>query len=430
MNLSTTTENSVPSTARNQAPGNIPTLGSVSVILLVVLASVGLAAAFAWGAIPKLQKQRGLKTAAAESAANRPTVNVVTPRRNPPQAERTFPGNAQPFYQADIYARTNGYLKRRLVDIGDRVEAGQLLAEIEAPDVDAQLLQAQATVLQARASLVRAQADEVFAQQEEDRYRKLFAAKAGTQEDFQNKVALSKVATANMGATQAMIDADVADVQRLAALQSFQKLTAPFAGVITVRNIDAGALITADNPSSEQLLFRLVATDPLRVFVDIPQVYATAIKVGQPATIIRREDPSHQYLGQVTRTASALDDTTRTLRTQIQVPNADGALLPGMYLQVKLTIDQDATTFLVPTAALVTRTNGPTLAVLDKGDVVKYRPVQLGRDYGAEIEILSGLNDQESVILHPGDDLPEGTLVTPLNSAARDQSHEEPRRGS
>jgi len=303
-----------------------------------------------------------------------------------------------------------------VVDIGDRVTQGQLLAEISAPDIDAQWQQAKAAVVQAKANLARSQADEVYAKNEEIRYTKLVPTKAVTEEEYENKVALSKVATANVGAMQATIEVNEAAVARLESLRSFQKLTAPFAGVITARNVDPGALITADNPSNERLLFSLAATDPLRIFVDVPQVYSTAVKTGQTAILFRRENPSHEFIGKVTRTANSLDNSTRTLRTEIQVPNPKDELRPGMYLQVKLILDQESAPLLIPTAALATRSSSPRVAVLGDGQKVHYRDVQLGRDYGAEIEILAGLVDGEQVIVHPGDDLREGAVVIPLPS--------------
>lgn len=406
---STTTER-LPANSRRSHRGMLTTWIAGSLFI------VGLAGAFVLGAIPRWQRQQSLQIAAA--TPTRPTVNVVRPRRAPENVEQILPGNAQPYLQAAIYARTNGYLKRRLVDIGDRVQEGQLLAEISAPEIDAQLEQARAAVTQSKANLVRAQADEVFAKQEEVRYEKVYKARAGTREDYENKIALSKVATANVGATQATIDENEATAQRLETLQSFQKLKAPFNGVITVRNVDPGALITADNPSTEQLLFRIAATDPLRIFVDVPQVYATAIKVGQQAVVTRREQPGRVFLGKVTRTANEIDSNTRTLHTEVQVPNPHDELLPGMYLQVKFLIDRETDALLIPGAAVVTRSQGPTLAVLAEGNVVRYRPVELGRDHGAEIEILNGVKEDDRVIVHPGDDLPEGAIVDILSTVS------------
>jgi len=394
--------------------------GSVAPVAGVGLLAVAVAAgAFSLGAIPRRRREAELVAATAAARAAKPVVNVVRPRRDASHAELLLPGSALPWLQADLYARTNGYLKQRLVDIGDRVKQGQLLAVIEAPDIDAQLEQAQATVVQSRATLVRAEADEVYAGQQEERFTKLYQQNAATQQDYENYITLHKSATANVSAMKATIQVNEADVLRLTTLQAFQKLTAPFDGVVTARNVDPGDLVTADNPGSERLLFRIQDTDPVRVFVDVPQIDSTFIKRGQPATVFRREDPSRLFTGTVSRTADSLDSVTRTLRTEIDIPNPDGALMPGMYLQVKLAMAGKTAPILIPTAAMVIRSNGPTVAVLDQTGAVRYRAINVGRDYGAEIEVISGLTGDEQVVMHPGDDLPEGMAVEVNGAAGR-----------
>jgi RND family efflux transporter MFP subunit len=377
----------------------------------VVLTLVGLFTAGTW---PRLRQTRELDAAAAEAATAPPRVVVVTARRGPSEADRALPGNAVAFRDTAIYGRTNGYLKRWLVDIGDKVEDGQLLGEIAAPEVDAQLAQAKATLLQSQANLVRAKADEVFAKLEEKRYRQLFETNAGTREDYESRRAASQSASAVVGSIEATIQVNEADIQRFTALVSFQRLTAPFAGVITARTVDPGALITADNPSTERQLFHLSQIDPLRVFVDVPQVFSTQIRTGQSAIAFRREDPSRPYVGKVTRTANSLDPNTRTLRTQVDVPNPTGDLLPGMYLQVKFVFNREVAPIVIPTAAVLSLPEGTVVAVVDGQDTVRYRTVLLGRDYGAEIEVTTGLSAGESVVVRPGDTLPEGTTVRPV----------------
>jgi RND family efflux transporter MFP subunit len=219
---------------------------------------------------------------------------------------------------------------------------------------------------------------------------------------------------ASVAAAQASIRVNEAMVQRFADLQRFQKIIAPFPGVITARTVDAGDLVSADSPSATREMFHLMRTDVLRVFVNVPQVFAIGIKVGQGAVVYRREYPQKQFKGKVTRTADALDPGTRTLLTEVQVPNPDNALRPGMYLQVKFVFDRDVVSVLIPAAALATRTGGPRVAVLDEHHVVHYRTVDLGRDYGAEIEVITGLKAGETVVVHPGDDVPEGTTVEPV----------------
>jgi RND family efflux transporter MFP subunit len=364
------------------------------------------------GVLPRLRQSEALAAESSAAASARPRVTVAVARRAAPRSSRTLPGDAQAFQQASLYARTNGYVKRWLVDIGDKVKAGDLLAEITAPDVDAQLEQARANLLQSKANLLKATADETYARSEETRNQALIRRQAVSQSEYDSQVATTRGATAQVEATAASIKVNEANVQKLLVLQSFQKLTAPFSGVITARNLDTGNLVVADNASGKEL-YHVAQIDPLRVFVDVPQVFATDVKVGQEAVVFRREEPGRRFTGKVTRTANALEPATRTLRTQVDVPNPDGALLPGMYLQVTFTLQHEVTPVLVPTAALVIRTAGPKVAVLDAQDRVSYRDVQLGRDYGAEVEVTAGLRDGEAVILHPGDDLPEGTAVRP-----------------
>jgi RND family efflux transporter MFP subunit len=383
-------------------------------LFIVVL----LAGLFVMGTLPRLRQGEALAAESSAAASARPRVTVAVARRAVPQSSRTLPGNAQAFQQASLYARTNGYVKRWLVDIGDKVKAGDLLAEIAAPDVDAQLEQARANLLQSKANLLKANADETYAKSEEARNESLIRRQAVSPSAYDSQIATTRSATAQVEAMTAAIKVNEANVQKLAVLQSFQKLTAPFSGVITARNLDTGNLVVADNASGREL-YHVAQIDPLRVFVDVPQVFATDVKGGQEAVVFRREDPGKRFTGKVTRTANALDPATRTLRTEVDVPNPDGALLPGMYLQVKFTLKREVAPVLVPTAALVIRTAGPKVAVLDAQQKVSYRDVQLGRDYGAEVEVTAGLRDGEAVILHPGDDLPEGTAVQAVRPATR-----------
>jgi RND family efflux transporter MFP subunit len=384
------------------------------VLALAALAVVVLSGGWVAGTLPRLRQTQELDTAAAQTVARPASVTVATAQRAAPSTERVLPGTTLPLLEATIYARTTGYVKRRLVDIGDRVEEGQLLAEIATPEVDAQLEQARAALLQTRANLVRSKADEVFARSEENRYRRMSQTGAASPEEYESKLAAARVAAATVQATEANIKVNEAAILRLSTLASFEKVIAPFAGVITARNVDPGDLVTADSPSTGRLMFRLMRTDVLRVFVDVPQVHATATRKGQHAVVYRREEPDRLFTGTVTRTADALDSATRTLRTEVQVANPDNALRPGMYLQVKFTFNREVVPVLVPSAAIVTRTGGPKVGVLDDQEKLHYRPVQLGRDYGAEVEVVAGLKDGETIVVHPGDDLPEGSTVEPL----------------
>ncbi len=389
--------------------------GSWKPFLAGVLALAALAGGLAYGFVPRLRHERELIEAAAEVAASKPRVTVVTARAATPTADRVLPGSSLPLLEAAIYARTTGYLKSRRVDIGDRVHEGDLLAEIAAPEIDAQLDQARATLLLTRANQARDRANDELAHTELNRSRNLLARRAVPQQEFDTALATAKVAAAVVKATESNVRVNEANIQRLETLQSFQKVTAPFSGVITARNVDPGALVSADSPSSTRELFHLVQMDTLRVFVNVPQVFATDVKVGQEAVVFRREDPRRMFAGKVTRTADALDPSTRTLATEVQVPNRDGALRPGMYLQVKFIFRRHVSTVLIPAAALATRSEGPRLAVLDRDHRVHYRNVQLGRDFGSETEVVAGLEPGEVVVVHPGDDLPDGIEIEPVD---------------
>jgi RND family efflux transporter MFP subunit len=385
------------------------------VLAIVAVVAVLMCGALIAGTLPRLRQQRKVNAAAAEVAAAPQRVTVTTVQAMAPETERVLPGNSLPLLEAAIFARTNGYIKRRLVDIGDRVSEGQLLAEISAPDIDAQLAQAEANLAQAQANLPLAEANAKVAEITLKRFIDSGAGTGVTLLQVDQQQATVETTAAQVAATKASIQVNEADVQQYMALQGFQKITAPFPGVITARNIDPGDLIAADAPSTTKELFHIMQTDTLRVFVDVPQVFATGIKVGQDAVVYRREDLQTQYPGKVVRQANALDPNTRTLLTEVDVPNPDDALRPGMYLQVKFIFSRQSAPILIPAAALVvTSTGAQQVAVPDEQHRVQYRTVQLGRDFGAEIEVMGGLKAGETVIVHPGDALPAGTVVQPI----------------
>lgn len=384
------------------------------VVGLAGLLLVGLVGLYFLGSLPRQHREQALQAESAQAAATPLRVSVVTARRGETYAERVLPGNAQPLLDTTLYARTTGYLKSRLVDIGDQVKEGQLLAVIEAPDVDAQLAQARANLEQARANLPLAIANVELARITLARDLRSAPGEAVTWQQIDQDKTNVQTTSAQVAVARANISVNEAAVQRLTVLQGFQKITAPFPGIITARNVDPGALISADNPSLPRELFHLMRTDTLRVFVNVPQVFATEVQAGQEAFLFRREVPGKQFQGKVTRTSDALDPATRTLLTEVQVANPDNALRPGMYLQVKFVFRRDSAPVLIPTAAVVTRTAGPKVAVMDQQQTVHYRQVQLGRDYGAEVEVADGLREGDRIVLRPGDDLPEGTTVQPI----------------
>jgi RND family efflux transporter MFP subunit len=246
----------------------------------------------------------------------------------------------------------------------------------------------------------------------------VFQRGSGSQQDLDDADAGLKVATATIELSEATIQANAANVKRLEDLQSFQKVTAPFAGVVTARNFDPGALMIADNKTSKEL-FHLARIDTIRVFADVPQTFATAIKPGQTAPVFRREVPGRVFPGVVTRTTNAVDPNTRTLRVEVDVPNPDRALLPGMYLQVRFQLDAPPGIVQAPGAAIVVRAEGSKVAILDSQNAIRYRPVTVARDYGTVVDVVAGLVGGETVVVRPGDDLAEGTIVEPITAGSR-----------
>ncbi len=377
-----------------------------------ILVAGSLAAALVAATLPRLRHEKTLDSAAAQAAKTPPKVSVVTARRAPATSQHVLPGNAQAFREAGLFARTNGYLKRWLVDIGDRVSDGQLIAEISTPDVDDQLLQARANLSLSKANLMVSEANLDLAKITLS--RDMRAGPATTPETIDQDQAQVKTSAAQVESAKASIQANEATVKQFADLQSFQKITAPFPGVITARNVDPGALIIADNPTATREMFHIMQTDPLRVFVNVPQIYATKIVPGQDAVVYQEQDPNNQFTGKVARTANALDPNTRTLLTEVDVPNPNNALQPGMYLQVRFTAVRGVSAVLIPSAALVIRNDGAFVPVLDQDNRMHYRKVERGRDYGAEVEVLTGLDGGETVAVYPGDALLDGQDVEPV----------------
>jgi multidrug efflux pump subunit AcrA (membrane-fusion protein) len=411
--------------------------------ILIALAVVALMAIlFVAGYLPRLQREKGIRAEAHAEETNVPIVNVAKIKKSAPTSELLLPSTMIPVTEAYIFARSSGYVKKRYVDIGDHVTQGQLLADIYAPDLDQQVIQAQAALSQARASLNQfqaaldqAKAQEHLAKVTLDRWvvlvsKGVLAKQDGDQKqaDFDNATALVHVAEANIRAAQDNVHASEANVSRLIELQGYEKVTAPFTGVITSRSIDEGSLISASGAgqgtpalgtttanASGAELFREAQVGVLRILVNVPQAYASSIRVGMPAKLSLQEDPKRIYTGKVTRTANSLDQNTRTLLTEVQVVNHDGSLMPGMYANVQFISERKDPPLLAPGDSLVTRANGTQLAVVGPGNKIHFQLVQLGRDYGGDIEILSGLQGGELVVINPSDDVREGAEVKPAS---------------
>jgi RND family efflux transporter MFP subunit len=353
-----------------------------------------LAALFLIGMFPRWRANATLSSSVRDQ---RPTVNVIAPQRPGNDANLVLPGSTQAIQETALYARTNGYVKQWNVDIGAKVQAGQLLAEIETPEVDQELNQARANVVQALANADLAQATLT-------RWQKLVDEKVVSPQEFDEKKSASDARAADVKVAQA-------NVKRLEELQGFEKIVSPFTGIVTARNIDNGNLISSGSATQSQPLFRIAQTDTLRIYVTVPQTQAKSIVSGQNATVSVREIPDRTFNAKVVRTAGAIDPASRTLLTELQLPNADGELFPGMYAEVKFALPPSAGTLLAPGNAVMIRSDGPKVLVVDAKQTIRVRAVRLGRDLGETVEILSGLNPSELLAANPNDALRDGTEV-------------------
>jgi membrane fusion protein, multidrug efflux system len=323
------------------------------------------------------------------------TVAVVHPIAEKPDEELVLPGSLQAFEESPIYARTNGYLLRWYKDIGSRVTQGELLADIDTPEVDQELMQSRATRQQ-----VAAQMD--LAKINSDRYVGLRKTDSVSQQEADQQASGYQQAKANL-------DAADASVRRLEQLESFKHVYAPFSGVLTKRNVDPGALINAGGTGKE--LFDIAKVDPLRVFVSVPQNYAPAIKVGMEAWVTLSELPNEKFKGTVARTAQAIDPLTRTLLTEVDVPNPNGRLLPGSFGEVHFRPGINAEKLTIPVNTMLFRQEGPRVAVVGDDGKVHLHPITIGRDYGTTLEILGGVELGDRIIVNPADSLEDGQPV-------------------
>ncbi len=327
-----------------------------------------------------------------------PTVSTIHPKAGPPQEELVLPSTLQAFTEAPIYARTNGYLKKWYKDIGSRVRQGELLAEIETPEIDQELLQAKAAREQASAQVE-------IAKTSAGRWENLQKMDAVAQQETDERNSSYAQAQANLSAAEA-------NVRRLEQLESFKHVYAPFSGVITKRNVDIGALINAGNAGPNQQMFNIAKTDPIRIYVSVPEVYADSVRPGVKANVQLTSGNPPTFSGDVVRNSESIDQESRTLLTEIDVPNPHGKLLPGAYAQIHFALKVDIPRLTIPVNAMMTRPEGTLAAVVDSDSKVQLKPIVIGRDYGREIEVLSGLHQADQVVLNPGDSLESGQQVT------------------
>jgi RND family efflux transporter MFP subunit len=359
-------------------------------ILLLVLLLIGAGITLA------LRASRAAALGEQSRSQARLFVQTARPQSGGAGGEVALPGTLQGQIEAPISARIGGYLLRWTHDIGSRVKKGEVLAEISNPETDQQLAQAVAARVQLVATLELAQSSMA-------RWQNLRRSNAVSQQEFDERRSAYDQARANLAAADA-------NIRRLRELQSFQKVVAPFAGIVTRRNANVGDLVDAAGGVAGKPLFLLAQNDPLRLYVYVPQAYAGAVKTGQEVTVTQAELPGRRFSGRIARTAGAIDAATRSLQTEISLPNPDGALLPGAYVEARLKVGA-AGMITVPTNALLLRAEGPRIAVVDGDGKVSLREVTLGKDYGLRIEVQSGLSAQDEIIVNPPDSLEDGDRV-------------------
>jgi RND family efflux transporter MFP subunit len=362
------------------------------VLAITVIAVAALLMSGIWS---RVKARNTLNTETAQAAV--PAVSVVSPKQTAPTDEIILPGNVQPFITSPIYSRTNGYLKKWYFDIGARVKQGQLLALIETPEVDQQLQQA-------RSNLLTAQANLELASITKTRYLGLLKSNAVSQQDADNAVG-------TYNANKAIVEADKAAVEQYSALVSFEKIYAPFDGVITARNTDIGDLINSGSGGGVKTdLFHVVQPGTLRVYVNVPEEYSQGIKIGMTADLNITEFPGRKFQGKLVRTANDINVTTRTLLIEVDVDNPTGTLLTGSYAEVHLAVPTQASTLLLPVNTLIFRSEGLHVATVKDGKVV-LSAVTPGHDFGNQIEIVAGLKAGDQVIVNPPDSIVAGQAV-------------------
>ena len=366
--------------------------GFYTILFLVVIALVVL------GGITLFQRRVQYQALAKETETLAiPTVAVIHAATESAQEDLVLPGTMQAYVESPIYARTNGYLKKWYHDIGSRVRSGELLVDIDTPEVDQQLSQA-------RADLNTSQANANLSKITAARYQELIKTDGVSKQEVDNAVGDLEAKIATMKSAEA-------NVRRLEELESFKHIYAPFSGVVTRRNVDTGTLINAGNGGSSQQLFFLSQTDPIRVYLSVPETYAPSIRAGLGAFLELTQFPGQKFEGKVVRTAESIDTGTRTLLTEVDVPNHNSALLPGGYAQVHLQVQVTGARLMVPVNALLFRSEGLRAVVVDTNNKTHLRPLTVGRDYGTTLEVLQGLDARDWIVLNPADSLEEGQEV-------------------
>lgn len=383
-------------------------LSPTRVAAFASVVAVVFAIAFVVGWLPRRQARASLESAQAALTGG-PRVDVVAPKLGSSDRALTLPGSVQPLQETVVYARANGYVRKWYVDIGDAVKADQLIAELDTPDLDQQIDQARAQVAQARASILQAKANRDFSSLTYDRYKTLTAQGLSAEADLDQRKAQAAVDEANLTVAQASANAAEANLRHLVQLKAFARVTAPFDGRVTVRMIEIGTLVTSGNATP---LFKIATMDPARVFVQVPQDVAPGVHAGQSASVSVREYPGRVFAGIVTRAADELDPASRTMNTEVRVPNADNTLIAGMYAEVAMTLPLSHRVVEIPATALVNDSKGMRVLTVGADDRVHVVPVVVEQDNGATVDVASGLTGQERVVKLGTAELAEGTHVT------------------
>jgi multidrug efflux pump subunit AcrA (membrane-fusion protein) len=436
--------------AANEASTEQPrrTHGLLWLILGLLLIGVILLVVFV-GWLPRRDRQRTIDEQAKQEQNQKPRPVVYSVQRAPKASELLVPGTTLAYTEAYIYARASGYVAHRYVDIGDRVRAGQLLAVIDAPDLDREVSQARASLEQSESNLLQQQAQLHLNLLNWNRYQVLVAKGVLSRQQGDQQEANYRVADSNVKAAENSIQGNRENLQRLVVLQQYERVTAPFSGVITARNVDVGSLINAQggglsastptpgsslagaqdnnegtsgsvssaaNPSTGGSqggeMFGMAAIDRLRVLVSVPEAYSSAIRVGQQASLFFQANSQTSVLGRVTRTSASIDPNTRTLLVEVQVPNRDGKLMPGMYVVVNFIGVQAERPLLIPGESIVVR-NAKQMVALVENNIVHFRPIDIGRDYGDQTEVTGGLHEGDVIVRTISDQIQDGAEIEP-----------------
>ncbi len=399
--------------------------GILPLLIFFAALAVVVAAAIAGGVLPRLGRQKVMLAASEKSADQRPVVIVSPAHLTVSKDGIDLPGDLQAQIESPIFARADGFMKTRLVDLGDHVKTGQLMAEIETPELDQQISQARASLAQSQAALKELQADIELSRANMnmakvtlDRWDRLSTKGAVSKQehdekraDYDVRKAQTDRAEASLATARETVRASEANLQRLQEMKGFGRITAPFDGVVTERLIDVGTLINAGNDGISKEMFRVAKLTPLRVFVNVPQTYVQDIHPGQTAQLHVQELPNQVFPAQVVRIANSLDMASRAMLAILMTPNTAGTLYPGMYVQVHFAAGKGKPLLRVPGDTVMLTKNGPRVAIVGGDHIVHFRPVTLGEDLGSEVEIVSGLREGELVISNPADAVQEGAVV-------------------